>query len=272
MISFETLRGPVTIRELRGMDEMQEAERVQRRVWGEDVCPHPKEVLIPVQYEGGLLAGAFANTGEMVSLVFAFPTRDPAIQHSQLLATLEDWRGQGIAGRVKWFQRTWCLERGIQRVRWTVDPLRAVNAALNILHLGCVCSTYFPDYYGVMQGIDAGAPTDRLLMEWHLLDERVAARAHSRVEDAGFADACYANQVQGERPLEARPDLDCPRILARLPENFIYLSKTNPALALEWRMQTRALLQGYFGRGYQISGFTRLGGPAYLLEKQTDGD
>ena len=266
MITFETPKGVITLRELQGMSEMLEAESIQRRVWGADVCPHPKEVLIPVQYEGGLLAGAFTASGEMVGLVFAFPTRDPAIQHSQLLATLENWRSQGIASRLKWFQRDWCLDRSIRLVRWTVDPLRAVNAALNILHLGAVCSTYFPDYYGAMQGIDAGAPTDRLLVEWHLLDERVAERARGRLQDCGF-EAPYANQVEGERPWDARHDLDSPRLLVRLPENFISLSKTNPALALEWRMQTRALLQGYFSKGYQITGFTRVGGPAYLLER-----
>ncbi len=272
MIVVETSRGAVQIRELRGIAEMLEAESIQRRVWGAEVCPHPKEILIPVQHEGGLLAGAFAPDGTMIGLVFAFPTRDPAVQHSQLLATLEEWRGLGIGARLKWFQRDWCLERGICRVRWTVDPLRAVNAALNILHLGAVCSTYFPDYYGVMQGIDAGAPTDRLLVEWPLLDKRVAERAARRPADEGFAGVPYANALDGERPLIVQPQPASDRVLIRIPENFIQLSKISPDLALAWRAQTRALFQDYFGRGFEITGFTWVGGPAYLLEQgRSDG-
>jgi predicted GNAT superfamily acetyltransferase len=151
------------------------AEQIQKTVWGWEAIPHPKEILIPIQHEGGLLAGAFDPAGKMVGMVFGFPTRQVDVQHSQLLATLPEWRGQGIGARLKWFQRSWCLERGINHVRWTVDPLRAANAALNIRHLGGTASTYYTDYYGVMQGIDAGAPTDRLLVEWDLNHPRVSA-------------------------------------------------------------------------------------------------
>ena len=263
---FQTANGRVEIRELRAMDEMVAAEQIQSEVWGAD--PHPKELLIAVQYEGGFLAGAFSPLGTMVGLVFSFPTSDPAAQHSQLLATLASWRGLGIGTQLKWFQRRWCLARGIQVIRWTVDPLRAANAELNIRHLGSTSSTYLPDYYGRMEGIDAGVPTDRLLVEWQLSAERVLARLDGPPEDRGFEDVIQANIVEDGRSSCPEPDLSAERVLLCLPHNFIQLAQTDPDLAIHWRMQTRELFQAYFRRGFAVTEFTRVGGPAYLLERK----
>ncbi len=264
---FETARGWVEIRELATIAEMGAAEQIQRDVWGLEAIPTPKETLIPVQHEGGLLAGAFADTGEMAGLIFGFPTSDPAAMHSHILGTLADWRGLGIGARLKWFQRDWCLARGIVQVRWTVDPLRAANAQLNIHHLGATASTYLTDYYGPMQGIDAGAPTDRLLVEWRLDSPRVAALAARKPPDAGFPDAASANTISAGCPASPRLDLADPRLLIHLPENFLQLSQADPALAIAWRLHTRELFLHYFAAGYTITGFTRLPAPAYLLER-----
>jgi chorismate synthase len=269
MTVLKTLKGPVEIRELQTIDEMLAAEKIQKQVWGFDTIPHPKELLIPVQHEGGLVAGAFNPKNELVGFIFGFPTRDSSELHSQLLATLEDWRGQGIGTSMKWFQRQWCLERGFQNVRWTVDPLRAANAEVNIRHLGGISSTYYQDYYGVMQGIDAGVPTDRLLIEWHLSSERVADRAKQTPEDCGFPDAQDAIVVNDGRPIHSIMDLSCPGIFIRLPENFLNLAKRDSEQALKWRFQTRILFQNYFSKGYQITEFTRVNSPAYLLEKRS---
>ncbi len=270
--NIQTPKGPLEIRELRTIAEMVAAERIQVAVWGSETIVTPKELLIPAQHEGGLLAGAFTSDGEMVGLVFGFPTRDPAIQHSHILGTLEEWRGQGIGARLKWFQRRWCLERGITRVRWTVDPLRAANAELNIRRLGATAGTYLPDYYGAMQGIDAGAPTDRLLVEWQLDSQRVADRAVTTPPDRGFPGAEPANTAADGRPSGPCYDLTCPRLLIHLPPDYVRLAKTDPPLALAWRLHTRALFGHYFARGYRICEFTRVDGPAYLMERRRDAE
>jgi chorismate synthase len=267
MTALRTTKGPVEIRELRSIDEMLAAEKIQKQVWGSDTIPHPKELLIPVQHEGGLVAGAFNPKMELVGFIFGFPTRDSSILHSQLLATLDEWRGQGIGTSMKWFQRQWCLDRGYQYVRWTVDPLRAANAEVNIHHLGGISSTYYQDYYGVMQGIDSGVPTDRLLVEWDLCSVRVASRMKQTPEDKGFPEAKAAIEVDNGMPDSSMMDLSCPSILIRLPDNFLNLSKSDTKLALKWRFQTRKLLQNYFSKGYQITEFSRVEWPAYLLEK-----
>lgn len=265
---YETSGGPIEIRELQTIADMVAAEQIQLAVWGRDIYPHPKEILIPIQHEGGLLAGAFDAQAWMVGLVLQFPTRDPSAAHSQILAVEEAWRGMGVGRWLKWFQRDWSLERGITCLRWTVDPLRAANAELNIRRLGAVSSIYYPDYYGPMQGIDAGAPTDRLLVEWRLDSARVSGLANDTPPDSGFPGAPELVAVRGGRPVRRAVELDGSPVLLRIPDDFIRLSKVDPGLALEWRMLTRAAFVEAFAKGYTIFGFTRSGGPAYCLEKE----
>jgi chorismate synthase len=272
MTNINTGKGPVEIRELHGVSEMIAAEEIQVKVWGADTIPTAKEILIPVQHEGGLVAGAFSASGEMIGLVFGFRTRDPLVMHSQLVATLEEWRGQGIGAQMKWFQRSWCLEQGIRCMRWTVDPLRVANAELNVRHLGGVSSTYYVDYYGRMQGIDAGAPTDRLLLEWYLDSRRVEERAQKTPADLGFPEAEAANAVEEGRPVRPRMDFNSRQLLMRLPEGYVKMAARDAQLANLWRMQTRELFMHYFAAGYSIVEFTRVGGPAYLLEKRAGKD
>jgi chorismate synthase len=267
MASLQTPLGELEIRELRGAREMASAEEIQVRVWGPDTTPHPKEILIPMQHVGGLVAGTFTSAGEMVGLIFGFPTRDPQVMHSHLLATLEEWRGCGIGAAMKWFQRDWCLEHGIREVHWTVDPLRAANAELNIRHLGGTVDTYILDYYGKMSGIDAGAPSDRLLLVWELESERVVRRAQHTPRDLGFEDAAFANRVENGESISPQLTFTGRQTLLRIPDDFVKLARSDPKCAERWRMQTRALFQAYFAAGYAITEFTRVGGPGYLLTK-----
>jgi predicted GNAT superfamily acetyltransferase len=166
----------VEIRDLKGMQEFRSAEQLQCAVWGEDDTPDPADLMMVIQAEGGLAGGAFLD-GRLVGYVFGFPTATPGVQHSHRLAVLAEMRGRGLGAELKWYQRRWCLDRGIGHVRWTFDPMRATNAALNIGRLGARASTYHVDYYGEMGGINSGLPSDRLLADWDLRSPFVTARA-----------------------------------------------------------------------------------------------
>lgn len=256
---------PYELRELCGLNELRSVEELERRIWGHDGTPTQPELMRAMQDEGALLAGAFTTAGELVAFVFGFPTRDSSLQHSHSLGVLEAHRAAGLGARLKWFQRAWCLERGIARVRWTFDPLRAANAKLNIAKLGAVAQTYLEDYYGPLTGINAGAPTDRVLAEWQLNDPRVISRLEGSHELP--VGAVTVNSIEGERPGAASLDLDVPRIRMLLPGDYSRLLGENPDLALEWRLHGRLVLQTYFARGYRIADFTLSDGPAYLLER-----
>ncbi len=233
----------VTIRDLNGMPDFFQAEALQRAVWGEDDATDPADLMMVIQAEGGLAAGAFRGDA-LLGYVFAFPTRTLDVQHSHRLAVLAAARGLGLGLALKWYQRDWCLSRGITHVRWTYDPLRAANAALNIHRLGGQASTYYPDYYGVMAGINKGTPSDRLLVDWHLQDPHVVACSLGRV---GLGDSLSANTLS-----------------VRIPQDFGALLTQNPPMAAEERLRVRLALQDAFASGKRVSGFD-VKRQAYLL-------
>lgn len=131
------------------MGELREAEALQRAVWGEGDLPDPADLMMVIQSEGGLVGGAFVG-GRLTGYVFGFPSRNPTVQYSHRLAVLAEARGLGLGRRLKLYQRDWCMARGIGRVRWTFDPLQALNATLNIHRLGATSNVYLEDYYGEM--------------------------------------------------------------------------------------------------------------------------
>ena len=289
----------VLIRELETPTEFKQTERVQRVAWNmDDIDIVPAATMIAIAHEGGLAAGAF-DGGRMVGFVFGFPTADPKLHHSHMLAVLPEYRGTGLAVRLKLFQRSWCLARGIERVVWTFDPLLGLNANFNVRKLRCVVRTYLPDYYGPLSGVNAGTPTDRFLAEWHLTTPRVEA-AVRRLEEsldgarratgtdassaatargAGSVDEdapdglstwglVYANSIQGERPVAAAVELDAPRIAVHIPDDFSGLLRSDPALALQWRLHAREIFTRFFSQGYAIVDFVRTGGRnLYILTK-----
>ena len=184
----------VTFRDLRGMDEFLAAEQLQRTVWGEGDVPDPADLMMVLQHEGGLVGGAF-RSDELVGYVFGFPTREPNVQHSHRLAVHPSMRGQGLALKLKHYQRDWCLSRGIDLVRWTFDPQRHTNAHLNVGRLGAIVRTYLCDYYGEMKGINAGVPSDRLLAEWRLKTPHVVGEVVQRVHIGKDFEALMAGDV-----------------------------------------------------------------------------
>ena len=85
---LKPIPSPIEIRELQGLGELGKIEGLERAVWGQDEVCESADLLLAIQHEGGLIAGALAPGGELIGFVFAFPTSDPRVQHSHRLAVL----------------------------------------------------------------------------------------------------------------------------------------------------------------------------------------
>jgi chorismate synthase len=266
--------------ELTAESELRRCEQIQREVWN----PSEAELvgighLFAAQHAGGLIAGAW-HSGQLVGFCYGFPafrsgSEPPHGLHSHMTAVVPRARGLGVGRALKWFQRNWCLERGISWVEWTFDPLRAANARLNLEHLGATAGEYLVDAYGPMDdALNRGMPSDRLMARWDLLSPAVVELASGgRRALPAPAVPCLGPAENGSAgdplPVEGgagAPDLGLnePAISAAVPQDIGRLLRGAPDTALAWRLALRAVLVHYFAAGYRA---TRFGAGGYLLER-----
>ena len=255
------------IRPLTSLEDCRRVVALEKQVWAytdaEDVVPAP--VLIVTIKRGGVLLGAFDDQGEMTGFVYSIPgwKRGRPTQWSHMLGVVADARSAGLGRRLKLAQRDATLSMGIDLIEWTYDPLQAMNAHLNFTRLGVVVEEYEENIYGDSSSpLHRGSPTDRFLAEWRLNEphvlRRIGAASSTLMRDASVMSAPVVNPSKtgawlepavGELAHESR------RVLVEIPVGFSDMQAAAPDLALEWRMATRRIFQGYFSRGYRAVDF-----------------
>jgi predicted GNAT superfamily acetyltransferase len=271
----------IAIRPLTTSDDMRAAEGLQRLVWpGDETEIVPVHMLLAVAHGGGVALGAF-DGDRLVGLVFGFLGTDSAspdrvamarLKHcSHMLGVHPDYRDRSIGYRLKVAQRLAVLEQGIRLVTWTYDPLQSRNAYLNVRRLGAVCKTYLREVYGEMRdGLNAGLPSDRFLVDWWITSHRVSSRLESQrppLDLAHFLDA----GAQKLNPAALGPD-DLPRptdhpespagslALVEIPPDFGRLKERDLELGRAWRAHTRHVFEQAFAAGYLVTDFVHLHG------------
>jgi len=271
----------VIIRDLTTIEECRAVAALEKDVWGytdaEDVVPPP--VLIVSVKRGGILLGGFTADGAMKGFVYSIPSiKDGRLaQWSHMLGVTRDARDAGLGFQLKLAQRERALAMGVDLIEWTYDPLQALNAHLNFARLGVVVEEYEENIYGESSSpLHSGSPTDRFVAEWKLSAPHVARRIASRgidvIRDAGVAAAPLVNPSKPApapwlAPGDADLSLDAPRLLVEIPVGYAEMQVQNAALALEWRMATRAIFQHYFSHGYRVVDFflSRAAGRGHYL-------
>src|SRR5436189_2393800 len=256
------------IRELTTLDDCRQVAALERTVWGypdaEDVVPPP--VLIVSIKRGGILLGAFDEAGALKGFVYSMPgiKHGALMQWSHMLGVTADARNTGLGAELKLAQRQRALAMGIDLIEWTFDPLQAPNAHLNFSKLGVVVEEYEEDIYGASSSpLHHGPPTDRFVAEWRLsaphVERRIAGDGAALVRDASVAAAPRVNRAvrAGARLAPGDTDLTLSdrRLLVEIPGHYSELLLSDPALALDWRLSTRAIFQRYFARGYRVVDF-----------------
>ncbi|HJW84459.1 MAG TPA: hypothetical protein VJ754_09150 [Anaerolineae bacterium] len=292
-----------TIRPIKTLEECRQVEDLQRRAWDiDEVDVAPVHVLLTVAKNGGVLLGAFAPAGEreqMVGFVFGFlGTREghygpeaPAavkLKHcSHMMGVLPDWQSRGVGYALKLAQREAARAQALRLITWTYDPLESRNANLNIAKLGAVCNTYLTNLYGELRdGLNRGLPTDRFQVDWWIASKRVQTRLSRQrppltrdlYQQAGtplLNEAEFAASGLPAPPDSIRP-LNGDRALVEFPALFQDVKRIDPALALAWRMHTRAIFETAFASGFTIIDMLYDRGPLprsfYVLTRTEPGE
>jgi predicted GNAT superfamily acetyltransferase len=158
---------------------------------------------------------------------------------------------------LKEHQRAWALANGIRKVTWTFDPLVRRNAHFNLQKLGATAAEYHERFYGaMMDGINAGDESDRLLIVWNLDDDRAVEAASGRLDEPS-GKGTVALSADGNAP--QRGEMSGDIVLCQTPEDIIALREADPKRALQWRIALRETLGAALQDGYDVAGFTRAG-------------
>ena len=248
------------VRELTSPEDLRAASELLAGIW-RPTDPMPYEMLRVIQHLGGYISGVY-EAGTMVGACAAFPAADGSL-HSHITGVAARGKGGGFA--IKRHQRAWALARGITTITWTFDPLVRRNAYFNLTKLAARATAYLPDFYGEMPDeLNAGDPSDRLLLSWDLEAPEVAAAVTGDppAEPEAAEVVALAGGPDG-RPVERDP-AGARRLAVGTPDDIAALRAADASLALDWRRAQRAALGGALTAGYRVTGFTRSG--HYLLE------
>jgi len=265
-----------TLRDLRTSVDFDACFQLQSATWGANYAELvPKSILRLAQRLGGVAAGAFDETDRMVGLVFGIPgvEQSKLVHWSDMLAVLPEVQNQGLGEALKRYQRAALLERGVERMYWSFDPLEARNAYFNFVRLGIYAAKYVRDFYGDSASpLHRGIGTDRLIATWEFSSPRVEARLNRQDAPATCADIPIVNPLLGddsERSSEPRL-IDADAVRVAVPAGIQQLKQSRPDVAREWRAHTRAAFEHYLSRHYVVVDFVRTTtGGTYVLQRET---
>lgn len=250
--------------EIRTLDTLAGLRAVQalfQEVWRNPVPQVTAELLRAAVHAGCYVAGAYDGSrlvGASFALLAAGPGREVRL-HSHITGVLPDARGRHVGWELKLHQRAWSLDRGIEVVTWTFDPLVRRNAWFNVAKLGAVGVEYLVDFYGPMSDrLNAGEPTDRLLVEWHLSSPRVVAAVGGTPVPAPEGGVVLLESVDGA-PVVVGAAPDGAAALVRLPADVETLRATDPEAARQWRVAVRDVLAPLLADGREVVAVTRDG-------------
>ncbi len=249
-------------------------EDVQLAVWGgSEREAVPYDMLRAIAHAGGTVVGAW-DGDTLVGMAMSIVGWDVggAYHHSHLLGVLPAYRSSGVGERLKLAQREQILAQGLDRMTWTYDPLESPNARLNIAKLGAESATYLPDFYGTMpEALNAGLPSDRLLVTWHL-DRPLLPPS---VPPPHPSISLLLRYSADGAPEQVPPMPDAAMHSVEIPALFQAIKTADFPRAHAWRFAVRDVLTRAFGAGYIITGYLaprqhRDGCGCYLLIRRAD--
>jgi len=254
----------IEYRKLKGIKEFQACEDLQLKVWGfSERELFPARHLLTAQQNGGLVLGAFNNLNDLVGYSYAFlgSSQGKYYLYSHMLGLLEEYKYKNIGYNLKLLQRKIALERNLNLIKWTFDPLEGVNANLNLHKLGVIITEYYVDYYGEFSGINYGLPTDRFLVEWNLNSTIVLDKLNKKIEASSpLTEYCLITKIsQRENGFLELIDINMnciqKKILVEIPPSIQEIKSIDFELAMDWRIKLRNIFTDYLSKGYIVIDF-----------------
>ena len=254
------------IRDFESHADRAQCVELQELTWGRGFTEKvPAAMLLVVQKTGGVVAGAFDDSGRMLGFVFGVTgLKDGKLIHwSDMLAVHPDAQGMHLGEQLKDYQRDKCRAMGIATMYWTYDPLVARNAHLNLNRLRARVDEFVVAMYGeeTNSPLQGDMPTDRFVIAW-AIDPAQGSEPLGTLPDA-LPLAVGEDAHEGELVV-------APSVGVRVPRDISALASADIASARRWRFATRRAFSHYLARGYHARGFVAdAGGGTYLLTRRT---
>lgn len=192
---------------------------------------------------------------------------------SQTLGVLPAYRGARLGFLLKQRQAELALQRGIQIINWTVDPLQWPNALLNFGRLRAIAFDFTPDYYPSFRNALNRLPTSRFSLTWLVGAPRVQQSLMALVETFKPIELhahpmiIQVNQDWSTINYQA----NAAQIAIEIPANWTALQRDDFAVAERWRQATDRLFQHYIGARpgqYVVTDVAVAGEKRYLIAEQ----
>jgi len=169
----------VLIRDARGDDLVAGLALLREALGFKALDAIPAWLALTTTEAGGLALCARAG-GALVGFSYAVPALRPGGPHlfSCGLAVAPAWRGRGVGRRLKLAQRDRARALGIDRIRWTADPLAAPALRLYLSGLGARLVGYRAGMYDAVRSTS----NDDVEIDWHVGAPPAARPTDARVE------------------------------------------------------------------------------------------
>lgn len=255
----------VRVAELSELAGFKEVFRLFDDIWQHDPGDPPisVELMRALSHAGNYVAGAYQGDRMVGASVAFFGAPTGQVLHSHVTGAVT---GRGIGFALKLHQRAWALDRGLDRITWTYDPLVRRNAHFNLVKLGARPEEYLPSFYGAMEdAINAGDESDRVLAVWRLSEPPVVAAVRGEPYRPQVPpDAVTGLAWSDDGPVAGRRDARV--VLVATPPDIETLRRADPAAAGVWRRAVRDVLGGLLAEGGRVTGFT---GEGYYIVERT---
>jgi predicted GNAT superfamily acetyltransferase len=263
------------IRDAQSDAEYHEIEVIQKQAWGfNDLDTVPAATLIATQHAGGIVLCAF-EADRMIGFAYGFPAFEEGRTsiHSHMLGVKKEYRNCQAGFYLKLVQRDRALEKGLDEITWTFDPLQSLNAHLNFTKLGVISKRYIVNFYGeaTSSPLHTGFGTDRLWVRWMLNGDRVKQHIspnqprHAKTLKPDSADAEALIQSSLVLSEDSSPELSAftgvlsgDRCSIEIPNDINDLKSRRPELGPAWREATRGAFLAALDAGFVVEEFTRV--------------